>query len=220
MSQTPTPIPPFPAAPPTVPGMLSVPDRPAAWPSVVGVLCMVFGGLGVLGGVWGAASNIMMLLGTMPVQPMGGGPTNIDLLPTFRTMAPLVIGGEALKVVLSVALILVGVAIHKRKPIARPAAVWWSIAKIVLSIAVAAVTAWVQYEIMSEVIDAMSQDPNVPAQMKGVMSGVMAGAIGMAVLFGIAWGGALPIFLLIWFTRARVRAEVQRWAERGHRWVS
>lgn len=220
MSQTPAPIPPFPAAPPTAPGMLSVPNRPAAWPSVVGVICIVFGGLGVLGGLWGAASNIMMLLGTMPVQPMGGGPTNIDLLPTFRTMAPMVITGEALKVVLSVALILVGVAMHKRNPIARPAAVWWSIAKIVLSIAVAAVTAWVQYEIMTEVMNAMSQDPNVPAQMKGVMTGVMAGAIGMAVLFGIAWGGALPIFLLIWFSRAKVRAEVQRWIDRRHGWVS
>jgi hypothetical protein len=35
------------------------------------------------------------------------------------------------------------------------------------------------------------------------------GVIG--TILGIAWGCALPIFMIVWFTRSKVRAEVSTW---------
>ena len=208
--------PPPPAAPPTAPGMLAIPDRPAAWPSVVGIICIVFGALGVIGGLWGIASHVMMMLGTMPVQTMGAGAAGPEILPTIKAMMPMMVAGEVLKFALGIALIVVGWLMHARRPIARPAAVWWSLGKIVVTIGTTAYAGWMQYVIMGEVMRVMAEDPNAPPQIQGVMTGVMAATVGMAVVWGLAWGCALPAFLLIWFSRAKVGAEVGRWANRPH----
>ncbi|MBX3402566.1 MAG: hypothetical protein KF699_04040 [Phycisphaeraceae bacterium] len=212
--------PPPPAAPPTAPGMLAIPDRPAAWPSVVGIICIVFGALGVIGGMWGIGSNVMMMLGTMPVQTMGAGPAGPELLPLIKSMMPFIVAGEALKFLLGIALIVVGWLMHARRPMARPAAVWWSLAKIFATIAGTAYAGWMQYVIMMEVTRMMAEDPNAPPQMQGVMTGVMVATIAMTVIWSLAWGCALPAFLLIWFSRAKVKAEVGRWASRQHGRIS
>lgn len=207
----PTPYP-MPLAPPTTPGALSVPLRPAVWPSVLGIICIVFGALGALGGLWGVASSVMMMLGTMPVQTMG--PATPELTQSIRTLAPMQISAEGLKFLCGSALILVGWFMYRRRPVARPAAVWWSIAKIVVALGSTALAAWLQYTIMTEVSQAVAADPSAPAQMQGVMTGVMVATIGMMVVWGVLWGCALPVFMLVWFSRATVRAEVARWAGR------
>lgn len=208
--------PPLPAAPPTMPGVLTIPDRPATWPSVVGIICIVLGALGVLGGMWGIASNVMVLLGTMPVQAMGAGPAEPDLVPKIESMMPVIIAGEVFKFALGVALIVVGWMINSRRAAARPAAIWWSLAKIVVTIIGTAFAAWMQYVIMTEVTRAVTDDPNAPPQMQGVMTGVLAVTLALTILWGLAWGCMLPAFLLIWFSRAKVKGQVARWAEGQH----
>ncbi len=211
---------PGPLAPPTTPGALSIPDRPAAWPSVLGIVCIVLGALGTLGGLWGVASSVMMMTGAMPVQTMGAGPATPDIAQSIRTMAPMQIVAEALKFLCGSALMLVGWFMYRRRPVARPAAVWWSIAKIVVALGSTAIAAWMQYVIMTDISRAVAADPSAPAQMQGVMTGMMAATIGVMVVWGIVWGCALPVFMLVWFSRAGVRAEVARWADRQHGWVS
>jgi F0F1-type ATP synthase membrane subunit c/vacuolar-type H+-ATPase subunit K len=94
--------------------------------------------------------------------------------------------------------------------------VWWSLAKILVTIVTTAYAGWMQYVIMAQVARAMAEDPSAPPQMQGVMTGVMAATIGITVIWGLAWGWALPVFLLIWFSRAGVRAEVGRWTAPHH----
>lgn len=219
MSQAPAPTPPLADAPPTIPGELSIPERPAAWPMVVGVVCIVFGALGALGGVWGVASQLMVLMGTIPVQTYGTGPTP-DLTATIKQMAAPQIAAEAVKLLLGVLLILIGAAVTKRKPIARPAAIWWSLAKVIAAVVSTAIGVWAQYIIMDQVQQAMLADPNAPQQLRTVLPMVMFGTAGMIALMQLIWQWALPIFLLIWFTRPKVRTEVARWANRRPVWAS
>jgi len=40
-------------APPRTPTTYPAPAEPTSWPKVLGIICIVFGGLGILGGVWG-----------------------------------------------------------------------------------------------------------------------------------------------------------------------
>jgi hypothetical protein len=39
------------------------------------------------------------------------------------------------------------------------------------------------------------------------------GAVGSC--FAIAFGWALPVFMLIWFSRSKIRSEVRGWAATG-----
>ena len=36
---------------------------------------------------------------------------------------------------------------------------------------------------------------------------------GLGVIIGLLWGWALPVFFLIWFSRAGVRSEVRSWSD-------
>jgi len=59
----------------------------------------------------------------------------------------------------------------------------------------------------------LEEDPNAPAAMLGVFGTVMAIIGPMILVFAIVWGWALPIFMLIWFSRRKIKAEIAQWGQ-------
>jgi hypothetical protein len=54
---------------------------------------------------------------------------------------------------------------------------------------------------------AMHSQPGVPAPPKGMMETMAV----IGALFAMAWGSALPVFMLIWFSRPSIRRETADW---------
>ncbi|UCD29964.1 MAG: hypothetical protein JSV03_05675, partial [Planctomycetota bacterium] len=60
-------VPYSPGVPPTVPGEMVMPAPTSTWPTVVGIIAIVLGALGILGGIWGA---VFSLFGPITIMPM------------------------------------------------------------------------------------------------------------------------------------------------------
>jgi len=190
---------------PNVPPMQAMPPqpsvRPPTWHTPIGVICIVFGALGALNGCFGLLITPFMgrfqeKLAETGSFPEFGYPE--EWMPVGMTLSgvTLLVAGM---------LILVGARIVQRRRSAVSLARWWCAIKMVLVVA----TVVVQYFMMREQFDAMATNtPNAPPAST-YRIGFLVGSI-----FGIAWGWALPLFLLIWFSREKIRAQVAEWPDR------
>ena len=94
----------------------------------------------------------------------------------------------------------------KRKPTASPVLKIWSVAKIIagcyLTFANMSVSK-LQMSIMTN-SDVLGNEAEMITQFTSI--GVIVGAV-----FGLLWLAALPVFLLIWLNRARIREDIRSW---------
>lgn len=197
------------AAPPTRPGQLGLPMREATWPTTVGIICIVLASLAALFSAWTVIQQFMIMSGAFNMAMQPGTPDMSSIMQAG--VWPQVVTGS-LQLVLAVILLGLGIALTKRRPVARRGLIFWSIAKIVLSLIVAVLTMWLQLRMSEEVSAAMSSDPNAPPQMTTVMPTMLWVIALFSGVFIFAWGSAWPVFLLIWFNRAPVRLEIGRWS--------
>ena len=111
---------------------------------------------------------------------------------------------------LSVWLLVAGIGILRRRPWSRPTSLGWAVGKMLYAVP-ASVLGYIQQTAMSAAVeDALASDPgaSVPTGFFRFFESLGAVSVGC----GLLWAWALPIFLIIWFLRAPVKAEVERWA--------
>lgn len=65
-----------------------------------------------------------------------------------------------------------------------------------------------QMEAMQRMLE---EDPNTAGMMPGFFGTLMAIIGPVIFVFAIVWGWALPIFMLIWFSRRKIKAEIAQW---------
>ncbi len=174
------------------------------------MVCCVFGGLGTIGAAIGLAWYVLIaagLLDTFMKWLASLGPTT-NPTAGITSHIMLVIVAEAVKLALAIALLASGVGLLRRRPGSVPLARVWAVAKIVATIVGTTLGMWIQQDAIRAAVSGSNLPPNAPANMPVFM---MGGAI-IGGLFAIAWGCALPAFMLIWLSRGRVRAETARWA--------
>lgn len=179
-------------APPTAPGQWSggSPPRPA-WPTVIGVIEIVFGVGGVLTYLWTIASLFI------PPDPSLGEEV-IQALSRYR---PANVGLSVIHVLLSAALTAAGIGLVRRRPGSIRLNQWWAIARLAILPVGTLVGVLVQQDVMAA---AGSPTAAMPAQFLGII-------LLISIVVGVAWGAALPIFLLIWLRLRTVRAEIETW---------
>ena len=59
----------------------------------------------------------------------------------------------------------------------------------------------------------LEEDPNTAAAIPGFFGTFMAILGPLTLVLGIVWGWALPIFMLIWFSRRKIKAEIAQWGQ-------
>ena len=200
---------PTPAAPPTAPGRLAVPRQEAAWPGVVGTLCTVFGGLAVFGTILVLVYYALIGLGVFEkfFGPLPEDNPASHSMQAISDHTAVLVAAELFKCALAVLLLYAGIGILRRRPAAiRPAKIW-SVLKIVATIIGACIGVWIQQETLRATFSGSAAPANAPPATPLFMQ---SGAI-VSGIIGIAWGCALPVFLLVWFSRPRVKAEIARW---------
>ncbi len=187
--------------PPTAPLPIQPIERPRNWPTTVGVISIVLGGLGALSGCWGIVSPMFMgaFLELMP-------PGQTQGLGAMTEHVGLISGLGAAGMVVATLLLIAGIGMVRRRPWSVSASRWWAVLKMLFVVVQTALGAVMQKEMIEEMT---KNDPNVAAMGTGFMSAMFI--VGYAL--GLLWGWAYPIFLLIWLSRGKVKEEVASWPQ-------
>lgn len=191
--------------PPTLRPVYEMPQK-SSWPIVLGIICVVFGILGVLGGMCGIGSSVLqgMLAGAMPSDP-----EMQEMQAAFTHLWPLMLATQTFEMVIAIVLAVGGFALISRRPWSRKTLLWWSGLRMVAVIGSVLVMYQFQQAILQMAQEVGSQDGANP--MPPMIGMFMNFGFGISAAFRIIWGWALPIFVLIWMNRDKIRSEVQAW---------
>lgn len=190
MSQIPPPLPnqssPYssPPVPPTIPGELGLGAPPPSWPKVVGIISIVWGGLGSLCAGCGilSAFSSNMFAGMMPPE---AGP-----MPDAMKPGPVQIVLSIVGLGLAIWLIVAGVMTLQRKIAGRTMHLVYACISILVTIA----AAFAGYQQQMDLAAWAKQNPDsVWAQSANSPIGLIM--LLVATLLGLAY----PIFCLVWF---------------------
>ncbi len=198
--------PPTPVTPPTDAG--TIPPKLSSWPTVIGVIAIILGSLATLGGCMSLGSSAMfgLFASAMPEE-------QAEMMDAAKTFAPLTMISAGLTMPIAIVLLIGGIGLTKRSPRSPKTCKIWAGLKMLLVVYSSIVTflsTQAQMEAMQRMLE---EDPNAPAAMVGFFGTLMAIIGPLILVFAIVWGWALPIFMLIWFSRRKIKAEVAQWGQ-------
>ncbi|MEM6854903.1 MAG: hypothetical protein AAF593_10895 [Planctomycetota bacterium] len=98
-----------------------------------------------------------------------------------------------------------GIALLKRRATAIRLLKTWAVLKLLLTLPMVVFQGFVQ----SATWDAMAAQPSAPA-VPEMISTIM---VVFTVTIGLIWSAAFPVFVLIWFRRKKITAEIRSWAD-------
>jgi hypothetical protein len=189
-----------PAVPPTEIGYAIPPAPPSTWPTVIGVIAIIFGVFGCLAAIYAALSPLIAEAVSRGVST--SRPTGFELA---SRMPVLTVIGSLLALGLAILLLVGGITLIRRSASSRGLCVTWATLKILYAVANTAVS----YFLMKPVLDEMAQ---TQAQGAGMPPGFMQQMMAFGMCVGFVWVLALPIFMLIWFSRAKIKEETASWS--------
>ncbi len=195
-------------APPTVPGPLGRPPRQVAWPAPIGIIAIVFGAVGALMSVYGAVMPWMMSSWSFYTP---GTAKTFDPFAAMRHWALWLSVVNGIGVLVAAMLLAGGIGLLMRRAWGATLLVAWAIVRIPFAVALTFLTVVMQQEQM----EGMASQTGTPFGTAFVSGFAWFGAI-----ISLAWYGALPTFMLIWFTRTQIRKNVEAWRIGGARVVA
>ncbi len=186
----------MPHIPPTVPAhSLSAKVR-SKWPSVLGVLCIVFGALAALAGCFCVLSALFFhgFYTSFP-NPITGGTLEFFVSEIAAGHEGQVLVRSLATVALAVIQLVAGGGLFKRRRWAFNVVWFWAILKVLLLIS----------DLVLESHIAPLPPPNVTPTTIYVNASIVLDGL----LIGLAW--ALPVFMMIWLSRGKIREETAAW---------
>jgi hypothetical protein len=166
---------------------------------VIGIIAIVFGACAALAGLWGMVSPL--LVGAMyDAMPPGVNTAQMKVAQEWTAYTVPLAGLTTLAAVL---LLIAGVGLTMRKAWSPRLCISWAVLKMLIVL----VNAGLGVVMMREVFSAMEDDPAMAGVPAGLMGGVAIGASAV----GVIWGWALPVFMLIWFSRRKIKGQVAEW---------
>lgn len=175
-------------------------DEPASkWPTAIGTISIVLGSIGLLCYGCNSLSNIAspMFSGMIPPEQRPPDPP--------AHLAAIQISQLCIAFLLSLWLLIAGIGLVKRRRWSRSNHIAWAFAKILISVVSAVISFVVLEDFVNMINDQMSTGGQTPPF-------TFSSQLFMIILIvSIVWYLIYPIFVLIWFSRATVKAEVQQW---------
>ncbi len=198
--------PPTPMTPPTDAG--AIPPKPSSWPTVIGIIAIIFGSLATLQGCMGLGWPLVAGLFTSAMPE-----DQAEMMSITEPLMPLMIISGGLTMVIAIVLLIGGIGLTKRSPGSPKVCRIWAGSKMLLVVYASIVGYLVQQAQMEAMQRMLEEDPNTPAAMPGFLGTFMAVFGPLTLVLGIVWGWALPIFMLIWFSRTKIKAEIAQWGQ-------
>jgi hypothetical protein len=197
--------------PPQYPG--AVPTQPSTWPTVIGILMIIIGSIGLLiYGCGGAVSTIMpsILSGAANSPNANQDPVTVAQLTFYRTYLPWNIGNAVVLIAQGALVLVAGIRLLRRRSSAARFARLWAVARLVWVVPQSVVGYLMSAHMFQALADAGAQSGQpMPGNMMALMQGF--GVIG--AVMGAVFYSAFPIFLLIWFSRTSIRGEMAQWSD-------
>lgn len=188
-------------SPPIEPGAMGTSQLPSAWPKVVGIIAIVLASFDVLGGICGLLIPFIM----EPLQASMSPAQRAQMATSMDQPASALIG-MVFYVGLGGVLLFIGIGLVRHRQWSVRFGRYWSIVKILVVIGTS---------LMGLAANPQNMQNMQNMQQASGTSGISAGwyqAFGFCGLsFGFLWGCALPVFLLIWFGRRKIKQEVAAW---------
>jgi len=186
----------------------TLPDEEAPrsrWPIVIGVIGIVLASLGLVCGCAGYFGPAMAQWG-VDMQAQSGQPVDPYAIANLQVQREMYVFTAILMTVgLIVAIIqLTGsIALVRRRASARMLMMAYAIAAIIM----ACVNTAYQFMLNAET-QRLLEEQGTQVPQAFVQVGLIIG-LGFAIVLGFGW----PIFLLVWFSRGKIRDEVEQWGE-------
>ena len=195
---------PRPIAPPTQPVPLAPVVPRSKWPAVVGIIAIVIGAGGSLFNACGAVGSFFTATMFQRIKPPG-------MPPEVLQVRPVLVAVMLVMSLLCGALLVPGIALLQRR---RWSAAWlriWSVAAIVLAVVASVIEARIQQENMTLMMTATSMPAGTGTGAVVFQTNVFQASVIGGVVLNAVLRCAFPVFLLIWFTRRKIRDEVAAW---------
>lgn len=187
-----------PLAPPTSPRPLA--PRPTSWPMYLGLVTILFGVMGLLAMIAGAISAFFTRAMIDPSIQNEAIAMQLKYLPW--SISHYVVGS-----LLAILLLVGGIILIRRRGSARRLLMSWALLKIPVVLASSALGFVIQREMFAAMMKNQPSGPPPPAMAAPMMEAFAL----VGLIIGIAWGLALPVFLLVWFYRPAIRGEMAAW---------
>lgn len=170
----------------------------SSWPTVVGVFGIIVSAFGYLGGCCGIASPFIMPWYVGVLENQNAPAEQIDQIRNSIPPMGVAVGTSIVGIALATFLLYGAIQLIKRRSKSRGLLLIWSSIQVCWAIIGVAI----QFAITP-----------TPQAQQGVTAAQqqMFQFLGMGC--GLILGLALPVFLLIWLSRARIREEVASWDE-------
>lgn len=202
----------------------------SSWPVTFGVIAIVFGFFGMVTNAIGIASTLMM--SKMNIFESAASSSASSSSPADQQAAEMLdameasmdrwlglsMGMQVCLTLLSIVLLVGGILLIQRKPVAPKLLTGWAYAKIVGGVGSALVGFLMQQEQMRAMQGTLisgTGGPGPGAPPAAAMDGFVTAVVGVGMFVGILWACALPVVLLIWFHREIVKADIATWAPGG-----
>jgi len=193
--------------PPSVPPQFESVRAPDTdrWPGILGTFAIIFGAAGTLQNGCGTVSSLFqkqiysMFADALPAAADSFAAQNA----ASERYLWLNVGLSLLATLVAVMLLVGGIQLLRRRASSLALLRAWAVAKLVLALLLAGY-GFLIFTSQLEIFEAELQP-----------SGASTTTMRVAAFFGIAlnliWQWALPIFMLVWFSRAPIRASTARW---------
>ena len=176
----------------------AIPAQPSVWPTAIGVIGIIFASFAILGGCWGGISPWIMEAFTQALPE-----AQQDTMSAMAQWKLWIIVSSVIGVAFGVLLLIGSLRLLSRRQSSRGLIMIWAVLKIFVYAVGSSILSFVMTQA------ALSQDdPNTAQLPKGFLEWM--GPIG--AVFNFLWYSALPVFMLIWFSRPKIKAEMQHWA--------
>ena len=180
------------------PRLPEIPDG-GSWAKVIGILGIVFGGGALLLGVIGVVGKNFAL---QQYEAMGITREMLAQHELYLDVVPIV------SLALGFLLLLGGILLVMKKPVSRTILLVWAMLKIAFALWQAPLGLAFQKDLIPLQQKMLSKG----AEKTPDVSALMETMGPMIQIISVLWLCALPIFMLIWFMRAKIRMQVSGWA--------
>jgi len=188
--------PPNQSTPPTQPTAPYVTAAPSSWPTVIGTIAIVLGAGGVLMGAYSALAPVIF-------KSIGRLVPSEATLAAVQAYAPWSVPLYVLSTLAAGLLLAVGVGLVQRRRWSVRAARLWAGVRILIVVALSILTYYMSRDQMTAMAE--EQQSPMPAWLAELIPTISVASV-------VAWGWAFPVFLLIWLSRGRIRAETAAWS--------
>ena len=182
--------------------------------TVFAILNLVFGGLGLVGGLCGIgfqianqavhsmqAKNQPPAAGPAPVNPMDVQNRLTEKIPYYRAVE---VGGAVVHLILSGIMVFAGIALLRMSAVGRWTCIGYGLLRIPIALAEAVWTILVVSPVVQEVMtEAMKEaakgakGAEMPPGFGGIMGGVVSVFTGLGALIVVSYSAAMLIYMLM-----------------------